>query len=107
MRKTASIAFVVGCATATILAAAWRIDWHLVDLGRVSFVLSDYYQYSGIASFLWPSSMLMMDVGPREPLSLMLASSYLSVIVLNGALYAMVVAIPFGIVRALSRRFRS
>jgi hypothetical protein len=95
MRRAGYISFAIGCIVATALAVGWRFYWHLVNAGTISLTPSSYYGFSDISNYLCPSSLLLMDVGPREPLGIVLVISYVIVILLNGLLYALVV-VAFG-----------
>lgn len=103
MRKAAYISFVIGCSVATILAIVWRVYWHLVDVGRISVTASQYYRFSDISSCLFPSSMLLMEVDPRAPVTIQVLVLYAAAILLNGMLYAFVVLALGKIGRALGR----
>jgi len=77
-------AFGIGVAVATILAVAWRIEaTSSIHLGK-----SAYMALSRITFSLWPSSFMLMDTDPVEPIDLAMLVVYSLVILLNGVYYA-------------------
>jgi hypothetical protein len=98
-RRAAYISFATGCAVATLLALIWR----LVNTGKTPLTLSQTMTFSDMTSFLWPSSLLLIEADPIAPLNIERATLYATAILLNGLWYAFVVVILGKIKRAFGK----
>ena len=98
MKKSMYISLLAGVAVATALVAAW----HLVNIGKLPLSFQQRATFDHVTLFLFPSSLILMDVDPRAPLDAELAISYLTVILSNGLLY-MAVATGLGRVRRAAK----
>jgi hypothetical protein len=90
-------AFGIGVVVATILAGAWRIE----ATSSVHLNNSVYMALSRVTFYLWPSSFMLMDTDPVEPINLAMLVVYSLVILLNGVYYV-VVGMIFRKLRSLS-----
>ena len=98
-RKVAYIGFVVGSAVAITLVIMWR----LVNTGKIPLTTSEYMKSSDIALYLWPSSLMLMEVDPLAPPDLERAILYATSILLNGVWYAFVFVVLAKLVRAFAK----
>jgi hypothetical protein len=90
-------AFGIGVAVATSLAIAWRIE----ATSNVHLNNSAYMALGRVTFYLWPSSFMMMDMDPVEPINLAMLVFYSLVILLNGVYYA-ILGMIFRKLRSLS-----
>lgn len=98
-RTVTYIVFVVGSAVALTLVLMWR----LVNSGKISLTTSEYMRSSDITLFLWPSSLMLMEVDPLAPLNLERSILYATAILLNGAWYSLIAAVILRIGRAFGK----
>ena len=89
MRRSNYISIAIGSGVGLTLA----VVWHLVNIGRIALGLSGMATLSNLTLLVWPSSLMLMEVDPLEPIHFELAILYLTTIFLNGLLYAGIVAI--------------
>jgi hypothetical protein len=82
------LAFGIGAGLAFILA----IVWHLEEVGFFHLSQAQYLGYGRLTFVIWPSSFMFIDVGPAVKYSVDHALFYLVSILVNGALYAGIVA---------------
>lgn len=82
-------ACIIGMVVATVLAVAWQLE-AIVDL-HLSF--DTYFTLHKLTLFVCPSSFMLMEVDPLEPVSLDVLVMYFIAIAANGGCYAFVALI--------------
>lgn len=97
--KLTAVMALLGLCVALTLQVMWRaINFEYL---RVSDPISN--GLSGLTLLLCPPSFVMMEVGPREPITGELAALYAEVILANGVLYGTVTLALLGIVKLSDR----
>jgi hypothetical protein len=93
--KSTIVSAMVGMGVSIGLAVMWR----LVNFDYINLSNEARDVLSGVTLLLCPSSLLLMEVGSREPMTIEVASLYGTVIVANAVTYGVVVLLSIGIFR--------
>jgi putative effector of murein hydrolase LrgA (UPF0299 family) len=98
--KTPVASAIVGMSVALGLAVIWR----LINFDYISVSSEAYDMLSSVSLILCPTSLVLMEVGPREAISGEVAALYATVIVANGLVYGIIALLAVAIFR-VSKRF--
>jgi hypothetical protein len=103
MSRVIWFSFVAGHAVVIMLWIVWWILWRLPSSGGTSVGASAFLGwFSDLTICLFPSSILFMDADPSAPF-LERTSLYATAMLLNGVLYAIVVAVILRLLRAVKK----
>ena len=88
------------------IALAGAVMWRLINFGYLAVPHEWRIDLSELTFFLCPSSFVLMEVGPRESISLQVAGIYAEVILINGALYGAITFLVLKLAGLLKKKAR-
>ena len=97
--KALTIGAITGVAIAILLSGAW----HIVN-ATGSITGRSYEICARLTFYVWPSSILLMEVDSHGPVTVTDLISYVIAIVINGILYGLVARVLLGISRSAIER---
>ena len=91
MLRAITISFALGAAISASLATIWT----LINGGAFGHLdPMSYYPLQVFTMIVWPTSIFLLPVGPKTPISSILGLTAIALVV-NGALYALVAGAAF------------
>jgi len=99
MVKPVMVAAAVGMSIALGLSLMWR----LANFDYIPMSSGTRDLLSAVSLFLVPPSLVLMEVGPREPITAEVATLYATAVIANGMVYAVIVLLGIGVFRMLKK----